>query len=41
VVVAGFFWLLLLIGLTLSDPLTRHWTPGPSPWITTTPQSQP
>ena len=40
-VVAGFFWLALLIGLTLSDPLTRHWTPGPSPWNTATTQSQP
>jgi len=39
-VVAGFFWLVLLIGLTLSDPLTRHWTPGPSPWDSTS-TSQP
>lgn len=25
---AGFFWFLILIGLTLSDYLTRHWLPG-------------
>jgi len=40
-VLAGFFWLVLLIGLTLADPLTRHWTPGPSPWDGTTTQPQP
>jgi cytochrome c oxidase subunit IV len=32
VVVAGFFWLGLLIMLTLADELTRHWTPEPGPW---------
>ncbi len=40
-VAAGVFWLLLLIGLTLSDYLTRHWTPGPSTWESTTAQPQP
>ncbi|MCC7008133.1 MAG: cytochrome C oxidase subunit IV family protein [Acidobacteria bacterium] len=25
VVVAGFFWLLILFGLTLNDYMTRHW----------------
>ena len=35
VVVAGFFWLVLLIGLTLSDTFTRRWTPGPSGWEST------
>ena len=40
-VVAGFFWLVLLIGLTLSDTLTRHWTPGPASWESTAGQSQP
>ena len=40
-VVAGFFWLVLLIGLTLSDTRTRHWTPGPSPWVPSATQSPP
>jgi len=40
VLVAGFFWLVLLIGLTLTDYLTRQWTPGPSGWESTT-QAQP
>ena len=35
VVVAGFFWLALLIGLTLSDTITRHWTQNPSGWEST------
>lgn len=30
VAAAGFFWLMLLIGLSLSDVLTRH--PVPAPW---------
>jgi cytochrome c oxidase subunit 4 len=32
VVAAGFFWLLILISLTLSDFQTRGWTPSPSGW---------
>ena len=32
---AGVFWLLILIGLTLSDVLTRGWLPVPPPWGTT------
>ena len=43
-VVASFFWLALLISLTLSDVLTRDWTPAPSGWDTTEvipPTSQP
>lgn len=32
VVVAGFCWLVLLIGLTLSDFLTRDWLPLPEGW---------
>jgi cytochrome c oxidase subunit 4 len=32
IVVAGFFWLLILIALTLSDFQTRDWTPTPSGW---------
>jgi len=31
-VAAGVFWLLILIGLTLSDVLTRGWLPIPGPW---------
>lgn len=29
---AGAFWLILLIGLTMSDMLTRSWLPVPPPW---------
>ncbi len=29
---AGFFWLAILIALTLSDFLTRGWLPLPQPW---------
>lgn len=29
---AGVFWLLILIGLTLSDVFTRHWIPALPPW---------
>jgi cytochrome c oxidase subunit 4 len=32
VVLAGFFWLAILIALTLSDELTRHWTPNAGSW---------
>ncbi len=32
VVVAGFFWLMILIALTLSDFRTRNLTPDPSGW---------
>jgi cytochrome c oxidase subunit 4 len=35
VAVASLMWLALLIGLTLSDYRTRHWTPNPEPWETT------
>jgi cytochrome c oxidase subunit 4 len=34
VVVAGIFWLGILISLTLADELTRNWTPVPQPWDT-------
>ncbi len=34
VVVAGFFWLAILITLTLGDFRTRKWTPSPSGWET-------
>lgn len=32
VILAGFFWLAILVALTLSDELTRGWTPAPGPW---------
>jgi cytochrome c oxidase subunit 4 len=34
VAVAALFWLAILIALTLSDYRTRHWTPSPAPWET-------
>ncbi len=36
VILAGFFWLAILIALTLSDFLTRHWSPLPSGWSEST-----
>jgi cytochrome c oxidase subunit IV len=32
VVVAGFFFLAILISLTLADELTRGWSPNPGGW---------
>jgi len=32
ILLAGFFWFALLVALTLSDELTRNWTPPPGPW---------
>ena len=32
VVAAAFFWLAILIALSLSDYLTRGWTPTPATW---------
>lgn len=32
VIVAGFFFLAILVSLTLADVLTRSWTPNPGPW---------
>jgi caa(3)-type oxidase subunit IV len=34
VIVAAFFWLAIMIALTLSDVLTRGWTGTPQPWTT-------
>jgi cytochrome c oxidase subunit 4 len=34
VILAGFFWLAILIALTLSDELTRYWTPNAGSWST-------
>jgi cytochrome c oxidase subunit 4 len=32
VFIAGFFWLALLIGLTMTDYTSRSWIPDPAPW---------
>jgi hypothetical protein len=32
VIVAGFFFLAILVSLTLADEFTRGWTPNPGPW---------
>jgi cytochrome c oxidase subunit 4 len=32
VIIAGVFWLAILMALTLADELTRGWTPTPGPW---------
>ena len=37
VLLAGFFWLALLIGLTMTDYRTRSWTPAPDSWSSTAP----
>jgi cytochrome c oxidase subunit 4 len=41
VVIAGFFWLALLIAFTMSDYRTRSWTPAPDSWSTTAPPTHP
>jgi len=41
VLVAGFFWLALLIGLSWSDYRTRVWTPAPDSWSATAPPTHP
>jgi cytochrome c oxidase subunit 4 len=41
VLLAGFFWLALLIGLTMSDYRTRTWTPAPDAWSITAPPTHP
>jgi len=32
ILAAGFFWFAILVALTLSDELTRNWTPPPHSW---------
>jgi cytochrome c oxidase subunit IV len=32
VIVAGFFWLAIMVTLTLSDELARGWSVAPQPW---------
>ncbi len=41
VLLAGFLWLALLIGLTMSDYRTRSWTPAPDSWSSTAPPTHP
>ncbi len=41
VLIAGFFWLALLINLTLSDYRSRSWTPTPESWSATSPATHP
>ena len=41
VLIAGFFWLALLIGLTLTDYHSRSWTPDPAPWSSSAPPTHP
>jgi len=38
-VVIGFFWLAILVSLTLSDILTRSWIPESTGWQTTSVES--
>lgn len=41
ILIAGFFWLALLISLTMSDYRTRSWTPAPQSWSSTAPPTHP
>jgi cytochrome c oxidase subunit 4 len=41
VLLAGFFWLALLIAFTLTDYHTRSWTPASDAWSTTAPPTHP
>jgi cytochrome c oxidase subunit 4 len=41
VLLAGFFWLALLIVLTSTDYRSRSWTPAPDSWSTTAPPTHP
>jgi cytochrome c oxidase subunit 4 len=41
VVVAGFFWLALLVGLTLTDYHSRAWIPDPAAWSSSAPPTHP
>ena len=33
VIIAGIFWLAIMVTFTLADELTRGWTPSNGPWI--------
>ena len=41
VFIAGFFWLALLIGLTITDYASRPWIPDPAPWSAAAPPTHP
>jgi len=41
VLITGFFWLALLIGLTLTDYHSRSWIPDPAPWSSSAPPTHP
>jgi cytochrome c oxidase subunit 4 len=41
VFIAGFFWLALLIGLTMTDYGSRSWIPDPQPWSSSAPPTHP
>ena len=41
ILVAGFFWLALLMAFTMGDYRTRSWTPVPESWSTTAPPTHP
>jgi cytochrome c oxidase subunit 4 len=41
ILVAGFFWLALLIAFTMSDYRTRTWSATPESWSSTAPPTHP
>jgi cytochrome c oxidase subunit 4 len=41
IIVAGFFWLALLMAFTMSDYRTRSWTNVPDAWSTSAPPTHP
>jgi len=41
VILAGFFWLALLMSFTLTDVNTRGWSPNPAPWTAPAPAAAP
>ena len=41
VLIAGFFWLALLVGLTFTDYHSRSWIPDPQPWSDSAPPTHP
>jgi cytochrome c oxidase subunit IV len=41
VLVAGLFWLALLIGITLTDYGSRSWIADPAPWSSSAPPTHP
>jgi cytochrome c oxidase subunit 4 len=41
ILLAGFFWLALMVGFTLTDYHSRAWIPDPAPWSSLTPPTHP